>query len=35
MPATSELIASMKTMKKSVIDADWLIYQRLEDLIIW
>ena len=35
MPATSELIASMKTDEEVTkeIDADWLIYQRLEDLI--
>ena len=35
MPATSELIASMKTDEEvsKEIDADWLIYQRLEDLI--
>ena len=35
MPATSELIASMKTNEEVAkeIDADWLIYQRLEDLI--
>ncbi len=35
MPATSELIASMKTDEEVTeeIDADWLIYQRLDDLI--
>ena len=35
MPATAELIASMKTNEEVAkeIDADWLIYQRLEDLI--
>jgi amidophosphoribosyltransferase len=35
MPATSELIASNKTDAEVAkeIDADWLIYQTLEDLI--
>ena len=35
MPATSELIASMKTDEEVTkeIDADWLIYQTLDDLI--
>ena len=35
MPATSELIASNKSDEDvaSEINADWLIYQKLEDLI--
>ena len=35
MPATSELIASNKTDNEVAkeIDSDWLIYQRLDDLI--
>ena len=35
MPATSELIASNKTDDEVAkeIDSDWLIYQRLDDLI--
>ena len=35
MPATSELIASNKSDEEvaNEIDADWLIYQTLEDLI--